>query len=98
MQINVTESTKERLKQLLAPVVALELPVIGVISDAHPTELQAVAEIWPNIPHQICQLQILEEYAATGEGALNPESKLLSNQEWWLHQPDGELQLQARLQ
>jgi len=27
---NVTESTKERLKQLLAPVVALEVPVIGV--------------------------------------------------------------------
>ena len=27
---NVTESTKERLKELLAPVVALELPVIGV--------------------------------------------------------------------
>jgi hypothetical protein len=52
---NVTESTKDRLKQLLAPVVALELPVIGVISDAQPTELQAVAELWPGVPHQICQ-------------------------------------------
>jgi hypothetical protein len=129
---NVTESTKERLKQLLAPVVALEVPVIGVISDAQPTEFQAVAELWPNIPHQICQfhaireagrliynadhrvktdmrirmqerthayrhdlhkrlreaeeskeekeqeidqLQILEEYAATVEGALNLESQ-----------------------
>jgi hypothetical protein len=129
---NVTESTKERLKQLLAPVVALEVPVLGVISDAQPTELQAVAELWPNIPHQICQfhalreagrliynadhrvktdmrirmqerthayrhdlhkrlreaqarkeeqeqvinqLQILEEYAATVEGALNLESR-----------------------
>lgn len=27
---NVTESTKDRLKALLAPVVALEVPVIGV--------------------------------------------------------------------
>jgi hypothetical protein len=52
---NVTESTKERLKQLLAPIVALKVPVIGVISDAQPTELQAVAEIWPAVPHQICQ-------------------------------------------
>jgi hypothetical protein len=52
---NVTESTKDRLKQVLAPVVALNLPVIGVISDAQPSELQAVAELWPNIPHQICQ-------------------------------------------
>lgn len=129
---NVTESTKDRLKELLAPVVALKLAVIGAISDAQPTELQAVAELWPNIPHQICQfhaireagrliynadhrvktdmrislqekthayrhdlhkrlrqaeerkeekeqeikqLQILEEYAATVEGALNLESQ-----------------------
>jgi len=58
---NVTESTKERLKQLLAPVVALEVPVIGVISDAQPTELQAVAELWPTIPHQICQFHAMRE-------------------------------------
>src|SRR5260221_1454937 len=58
---NVTESTKERLKQLLAPVVALQVPVIGVISDAQPTELQAVAEVWHGVPHQICQLQAMRE-------------------------------------
>jgi hypothetical protein len=58
---NTTESTKERLKQILAPVVALELPVIGVISDAQPTELQAVADLWPNIPHQICQFHAIRE-------------------------------------
>ncbi len=52
---NVTESTKERLKEILAPVVALQVAVIGVISDAQPTELQAVAELWPGVPHQICQ-------------------------------------------
>lgn len=58
---NVTESTKERLKELLAPVVALQVPVLGVISDAQPTELQAVAELWPDIPHQICQFHALRE-------------------------------------
>src|SRR5437660_7823001 len=58
---NVTESTKERLKQLLAPVVALRVPVIGVISDAQPTELQAVAELWPQAPHQICQFHAIRE-------------------------------------
>jgi hypothetical protein len=52
---NVTESTKERLKEILLPVVALNVPVLGVISDAQPTELQAVAELWPAVPHQICQ-------------------------------------------
>ncbi len=58
---NVTESTKERLKQVLAPVVALDLPVIGVISDAQSTELQAVADLWPGTPHQICQFHALRE-------------------------------------
>ncbi len=52
---HVTESTKERLKEILGPVVALNVPVLGVISDAQPTELQAVAELWPDAPHQICQ-------------------------------------------
>jgi hypothetical protein len=58
---NVTDSTKERLKQVLAPVVALELPVVGVISDAQPTELQAVADLWPHVPHQICQFHAIRE-------------------------------------
>ena len=52
---NVTERTKERLKEVLAPVVALGLPVVGVISDAQSTQLQAVAELWPGIAHQICR-------------------------------------------
>jgi hypothetical protein len=58
---NVTDSTKERLKQVLAPVVALDLPILGVISDAQPTELQAVADLWPGVPHQICQFHALRE-------------------------------------
>jgi len=58
---NVTESTKERLKEVLAPVVALNLPVIGVISDAQPTQLQAVADLWPGVPHQICHFHAIRE-------------------------------------
>lgn len=58
---NVTDSTKERLNQVLAPVVALDLPVVGVISDAQPTELQAVADLWPQAPHQICQFHAIRE-------------------------------------
>src|SRR5260221_8437690 len=52
---NVTESTKERLTEVLAPVVALRLPVVGVISDAQSTQLQAVAELWPRVAHHISQ-------------------------------------------
>ena len=58
---NVTESTKERMKQVLAPAVALDLPVIGVRSSAQPTELQAVADLWPETPHQICQFHAMRE-------------------------------------
>src|SRR5205807_2635595 len=58
---NVAESTKERLKQILAPVVALNVPVLGMISDAQPTERQAVAELRPEVPHQICQFHALHE-------------------------------------
>jgi hypothetical protein len=58
---NTTESTKERLVQILSPVVALNIPVVGVISDAQLTELQAVAELWPTIPHQVCQFHALRD-------------------------------------
>ena len=58
---NVTESTKDRLKQVLAPVVALNLPVIGGISDGKPTELQAVTDSWPGVPQHLCQWHAMRE-------------------------------------
>jgi len=58
---NVTSSTKETIKRVLAPVVALELPILGVISDAQESQLQAVAELWPGTPHQICQFHAIRE-------------------------------------
>ncbi len=58
---NVTSTTKETIKQVLAPVVALDLPILGVISDAQESQLQAVAELWPGTPHQICQFHALKE-------------------------------------
>jgi hypothetical protein len=58
---NVTSTTKESIKRLLAPVVALEQPILGVISDAQESQLQAVAEQWPGTPHQICQFHAIKE-------------------------------------
>jgi hypothetical protein len=58
---NVTSSTKATLKGMLAPVVALELPILGVISDAQESQLQAIAELWPGTPHQICQFHATKE-------------------------------------
>src|SRR5258707_12298930 len=53
---NFTSSTKAMIKQVLAPVVALQLPIIGVISDALESQLQAVAVMWAGTPPQNLQI------------------------------------------
>jgi hypothetical protein len=58
---NVRLSDTETIKRLLAPVVALGLPVLGAISDAQESLCQAIASLWPDIPHQICQFHYLRE-------------------------------------
>jgi len=58
---NVTSSGTAVMKQLLAPVKALDLPVLGIISDAQESQLLAVAQLWPDVPHQICQFHALRE-------------------------------------
>ena len=58
---NVNSSETEVMKQLLAPVVALKLPILGVISDAQLSERLAVAQLWPEVPHQTCQFHYLRE-------------------------------------
>lgn len=60
---NVTNSDTTAIKNLLQPVVGLGLPVIGAISDAQSSELLAIAQLWPTIPHQVCQFHYLKEAA-----------------------------------
>jgi hypothetical protein len=57
---NVTESGESRLKEVLAPVVALKVPVLGTMSDAQESEVMALKELWPDVPHQTCQFHALE--------------------------------------
>jgi len=42
-------------------VVALEARVLGTISDAQESELLAVQELWPDVPHQVCQFHVLRD-------------------------------------
>src|SRR3989442_11569121 len=49
---NVRENSAQRLKQVLSPVVALGIPVLGTISDAQKEEVMALSELWPDVPHQ----------------------------------------------
>ena len=60
---NVTTSDTDTIKKVLSPVVALDVPVIGIISDAQRSLRDAIALLWPDIPHQICQFHYLQEAA-----------------------------------
>jgi hypothetical protein len=62
---NVTSSETAVMKALLAPVVALEARVLGTISDAQESELLAVQELWPDVPHQVCQFHVLRDASKT---------------------------------
>ena len=35
--------------------------MIGTISDAQESELKAVEELWPQVPHQVCQFHVLRD-------------------------------------
>src|SRR6266516_5839482 len=58
---NVISSETAVMKALLVPVVALGVPVLGTITDAQASELQAVEQLWPDVPHQVCQFHALRE-------------------------------------
>jgi hypothetical protein len=63
---NVRESSVERLKQVLAPVLALNVPVLGTLSDAQESEVMALKELWPDVSHQTCQFHALEKASSPG--------------------------------
>src|SRR5947209_1170558 len=66
---NVTSSETAVMKALQASVVALgvekKVKVLGTISDAQESELLAVEELWPDIPHQVCQFHVLRDASKT---------------------------------
>jgi hypothetical protein len=60
---NLLSATSEVLQELLRPIAATGLPVLGVISDAQESIRSAVAAVFPQVPHQICQYHALREAA-----------------------------------
>ncbi len=61
------------MKALLAPGVALKVNVLGTITDAQESELKAVEEWWPQVPHQVCQFHALRDAA---QGAYAADKKV----------------------
>jgi hypothetical protein len=49
------------MKALLSSVGALGVKVLGTITDAKVRELLAVEELWPDVPHQVCQFHVLRD-------------------------------------
>src|SRR6266705_197019 len=70
---NVISSETAVMKALLVPVVALGVPVLGTITDAQESELQAVEQLWPDVPHQVCQFHVLRE---ASRPAFNADRKI----------------------
>jgi len=60
---NLQQATAESLAGLLRPVRAAAVPVLGVVSDAQESIRLAVAEVFPGVPHQLCQWHALREAA-----------------------------------
>src|SRR5437660_3853957 len=60
---NVTSSETAVMKALLAPVGALGVKVLGTNTAAQESELKAVEELWPEVPHQVCQFHALRDAA-----------------------------------
>ena len=58
---NVRSSDTPTITALLQPLRDLGVPVVGAVSDAQESLLQAIAALWPDIPHQVCQFHYLRE-------------------------------------
>src|SRR5256884_5612197 len=58
---NVTSSKTAVMKALLGPAAALGVQGLRSITDAQESELKAVEELWPQVPHQVCQFHALRD-------------------------------------
>ena len=57
---NDTESLKAEMEVVDEKLQALEIPVQGAISDNQKAIRDAVAQVWPNVSHQLCQVHFLK--------------------------------------
>lgn len=58
---NVTASETVVMKAILSQVKDVPVAVIGTISDAQESLLQALEQLWPEVPHQMCQFHALQD-------------------------------------
>jgi hypothetical protein len=61
--VNLQEASQTALAAWLKPVADLQLPILGVISDAQESIRLAVAQVLPGVPHGFCHFHVLREAA-----------------------------------
>ena len=60
---NLTMSDTAALRDLLQPIAASGVPLLGIVSDGFKPIRLAVAALWPDVPHQICHFHLLRDIA-----------------------------------
>jgi hypothetical protein len=60
---NLDVSDAAAIRDLLASVASMGVPILGVISDAQKAIRLAVADLWPDTPHQLCHFHFLRDVA-----------------------------------
>ncbi|HET7589842.1 MAG TPA: transposase [Solirubrobacterales bacterium] len=58
---NVKSSSTEELKALIRPVIEMNLPILGFVSDGQRTIRKAIEELKPEVPYQYCQYHYLKD-------------------------------------
>jgi hypothetical protein len=60
---NLLSSASSEIEQLIAPVLALGVPILGVVSDKQESLCLAISRKLPGVPHQICHYHYLKDVA-----------------------------------
>jgi hypothetical protein len=92
---NVPSSETAVMKALLSPVAALDVKVLGTITDAQESELLAVEQLWPQVPHQVSQFHALPD---ASQPAFEAEKKVKTARRKRLHPKGREVRKQLKQQ
>ncbi|WP_135557785.1 transposase [Paenibacillus cymbidii] len=60
---NMKSGTAAELQTLIEPIIALGLPIVGIISDGQSSIRLAFASLLPDVPYQYCQFYYLKDIA-----------------------------------
>lgn len=60
---SVKSSSAEELKSLIQPVIDLDFPIIGIVTDGQQSIRLAMESLLPEVPYQYCQYHYLKDIA-----------------------------------